>query len=134
MDRKQGSLDANILLRLIVRDIPEQSDSALELIDQGKRFHVADTAIIETIFVLERYYQIPRTEIADIMQVLMGHSKLDLNSELFRKAMELFVQHSKLSIEDCCLAIYAQLNNALPLWTFDRKLANQVDGVVQLLR
>ncbi len=30
-----------------------------------------------------------------------------------------------MAAEDCCLATYAELNDAKPLWTFDQKLARQ---------
>ena len=36
-----------------------------------------------------------------------------------------FSLHPKLSFEDCYLATSAELSDAKPLWTFDRKLANQ---------
>jgi len=133
MDPSPGSLDANVLLRLLLRDIPSQSELALALLARPGAFHVADTAIIETVFALERYYEIPRVEIAAYMLATIGNPKLNVNKELFTAALELYPEHSKLSFEDCCLAIYARLNASLPLWTFDKKLANQLKKYAKLL-
>jgi predicted nucleic-acid-binding protein len=121
-----GSLDANVLLRLILRDVPSQSDTALELMQRKGVFHVADTALIEVIFALERYYEIPRADIAHYIQAVISHPKLLLNRQLFSSALPAYTNHPTLSFEDCCLAIYAELNSALPLWTFDKKLATQL--------
>lgn len=133
MTAVSGSLDANVLLRLILRDIPKLSDDALRLIEKGQRFHVADIAVMETAFALERYYNMPRSEIAEVIQILANDSKLILNRNLFEKAVVDYARFPKLSFEDCCLATYATLNNALPLWTFDQKLSKQLSGAAKLL-
>lgn len=128
-----GSLDANILLRLILRDVPEQSDLALNLIQDKGLFYVADTAIIEVVFALERYYEIPRRDVAKLVSVVINHPKLVVNHELFEDSLSTYQQFSKLSFEDCCLPQYAKLAGALPLWTFDKKLASQIEYNCKLL-
>jgi hypothetical protein len=50
------------------------------------------------------------------------------NQVIFKCAQRFFTDHPTLSFEDCCLATYADLSNAQPLWTFDTKLAGQVDS------
>lgn len=121
-----GSLDANVLLRLLLNDIAAQHKAVLTLFQNATgQFAVADTAIIELVFVLARHYGLARTEVAEAVEGLMALPELNCNRGLFGKAMPLFVKNPKLSFEDCCLATYAELNAAEPLWTFDQKLANQ---------
>jgi predicted nucleic-acid-binding protein len=121
-----GSLDANVILRLLLNDIPAQHVAVQELFEANERqFAIADTAIIEVIFVLERYYKFTRPQISEAIEGLVSLIKINCSSELFIQALPLFVKHAGLSIEDCCLNVYAMLNNAIPLWTFDKKLANQ---------
>ena len=48
------SLDTNCLLRWLLGDIPEQKALVTALIDSGDSFSVADTALIETVFVPEK--------------------------------------------------------------------------------
>lgn len=121
-----GSLDANVLLRLLLNDVPEQNLAATKLLqDAPGQFAVADTAIIEVVFVLERHYEFMRLQIVEAVEGLMSLPEINCNRGLFATALPLFTKHPALSFEDCCLAKYAELNDAKSLWTFDQKLANQ---------
>ncbi len=121
-----GSVDTNVLLRLLLNDVTEQHIAAKELIQKSSgQVSVADTAIIELIFVLERYYGFSRSQIAEAIEGLMKLKEISCNRVLLENALPLFIEHSGLSFEDCCLSAYANLNEAEPLWTFDKKLANQ---------
>lgn len=134
MTKFTGSLDTNVLLRLLLDDIPEQHTAAKKLIGQTtNQFAVADTVIIELVFALDRYYGFSRLQIAEAVDGLMKLKEINCNQVLFEEALPLFINHSGLSFEDCCLAIYAQLNEAEPLWTFDKKLANQVSRAKLLI-
>lgn len=120
-----GSIDTNALLRLIINDVPDQSKAMVQLLMQAGVFYVEDIAIIETAFVMDRYYSIPRKGIEYAMSTLLEHKKLIINQMLLRGAMGLYINHPAFSIEDCFLTTYASLKKATPLWTFDKKLALQ---------
>ncbi len=121
-----GSLDANVLLRLLLNDVPEQHEAVVRLFEKApEQFAVADTAVIEVVFVLERHYGFTREAIAEAIDGLAALLKINCNRRLFEKALPLFLASPGLSFEDCCLAVYAELSEAKPLWTFDRKLAHQ---------
>ena len=125
-----GSLDANILLRLLLNDVADQHDAAVQLI-QGSagQLVISDIAILELVFVLGRHYDFTRAAVAEAVDGLMGLTQINCNRALFEKALPLFIKRPKLSFEDCCIATSATIDNAVPLWTFDRKLANQVPDV-----
>lgn len=129
-----GSLDSNALLRLIVGDVPSQATKVTKLIEEGKLFMVADVAIIEVIFVLERYYQYTREQIAEAIQFAIEHPKISTNTQVFYDVLKLFKSHPALSPEDCYLATKASANKATPLWTFDKKLIKQAGGVAQEIK
>jgi predicted nucleic-acid-binding protein len=127
MATSSGSLDANVLLRLLLNDIADQHQEVVRLFQNATgQFAVADTAIIEAVFVLERNYQFTRAAITETIEGLMSLTEINCNRPLYIKALPLFAKYPALSFEDCCLAVYADLNDARPLWTFDRKLAKQV--------
>ncbi len=129
MSKLVGSLDANVILRLLLNDVPEQHQAALRLFHGANgQFAVADTAIIEVVFVLCRAYGFTREQTRQAVAGLMKLSELNLNRNAFDLALPLFVSYPGLSFEDCCLSVYSQLNDAEPLWTFDKKLANQVSN------
>ena len=127
------SIDTNVLLRLTLKDVPAQHDKAKKLISgTKKRFDVADIAIIEYVYALESYYEFHRLQINEMVRFLMNLENLNVNRKLFSESALLYLVRPKLSFTDCCLATYAALNEAVPLWTFDKKLAIQ-SGVAKEL-
>ncbi len=120
------SLDTSILVRLCINDIPEQVDAATALLVSGKTFHVADIAVCETVYVLESFYGLARPQVVKTVDMLLAQPNLIMNRQLFAEVLPHYIAHPKLSFIDCCLAVYAKLNEAAPLLTFDKKLANQL--------
>lgn len=130
MSKYAGSLDTNTLLRLLLNDVPAQNELVVQLLEStSDLYRVEDTAIIEVVFVLERAYRFNRNEINEAVSDLIAMTQITCNQDLFAKALLLFTKNTQLSFEDCCLAVYAELNDAMPLWTFDQKLAKQASGV-----
>ncbi len=125
-----GSLDPNIVLRLMRHDLPEQTRQAAELLDSvDEPFEVADIVFVEVAHVLERYYGVSRPTIQTLLLEFARLDSVNCNASLLKQALPTYVNHPALSFEDCCLAAYAEIQKALPLYTFDRKLARQVNGV-----
>lgn len=121
-----GSLDTNALLRLLLNDVDEQHKAIKKLLQQSAaQMAVADTAIIELVFVLDRYYGLTRHQVSEAVTGLMLLEKINCNRTLFERALPVYVSRPALSFEDCCLSTYAVLNDAEPLWTFDKKLSVQ---------
>lgn len=129
MPASAGSLDANVLLRLLLNDVPDQHAAAISLIEHADTaLHVSDVAVIEVVFALCRHYEFSRTAVAEAVDGLMSLTQIDGNHALFKRAIPLFTTHPKLSFEDCWMAAHAELSGATPLWTFDKKLAAQADS------
>lgn len=120
------SLDTSVLIRLCVDDVPRQVEAATTCLESGRVFHVADLAIGETAYVLETHYGLSRSQVAKTISLLLAQPNLICNRQLFSEVLPHFVGHPKLSFIDCCLAVYAKLNAATPLFTFDKKLASQL--------
>lgn len=129
--RNSGSLDANVLVRIITADIALQKAAALKLIKSSKSLIIADVALIETIYALTSYYKIPRENIIAVLDALGQNPKLEFNESRFRDLATLYTSHPALSVEDCYLVVKAKESNATPLWTFDKKLANQAQGMAR---
>ena len=124
-----GSLDTSVLVQLVTGQTPELAEAAVNLVDGADgQLTIADAAVIELIFVLEKLKGLGRTDISTAIDALAGNKALNFNRALFAKALPNYAAHPALSIHDCCLAAYAELGNAQPLWTFDQKLAKQAKG------
>ena len=127
-----ASLDTNCLLRWLLGDIPEQTALVADLISSGKDIAVADAALIETVFVLEKLKKISRETIEKAVTAIIEIDSILCNRELFIEILPLYSGHPKLSFVDCYLEVLARKTGTAPLLTFDQKLANQLSGA-QLL-
>jgi len=77
------SLDTNCLLRWLLGDIPKQKELVASIIDSGESFAVADAALIETVFVLEKLKKISRKTIEKAITAIIGRDVILCNRELF---------------------------------------------------
>lgn len=129
---KRGSLDTNILLRLVVGDVPEQTFLIKKLFEQATILDVADIVIFEMVFVLDRVYQFSREDIIESVLVVIRNEKINCNRKLFELVLVAYSKNNKLSFIDCTLPQYASLTNSEPLFTFDKELAKFYDSVTLL--
>ena len=123
---KTASLDACCILRWLLQDIPDQEQAVHKLLSNPGTYHVADTTIMEVVYVLESIYKQKRNFIASCLLLINSLSQINCNRQLITKVIPIYVNHPSLSYADCTAAIYAEINNTEPLLTFDKKLASQL--------
>lgn len=129
MERKNNtSVDTNVLLRLVLNDVPEQTKLIERLLVGNVRYEVADLALTEMAFVLERFYKMERDIVTRFLLVIVQHPQFMCNKALFEQILPLYLSEPALSINDCALLGYARLNKATPLYTFDKKLVSKSGG------
>jgi len=126
--KNMPSLDTNCLLRWLLDDIPEQATLVNSLINSGENFAVADVALIETVFVLEKLKKINRDTIEKAIMEIIDNVSIICNRELFTEILPVYTKHPKLSFVDCYLEAMARKTENAPLLTFDQKLASQLFG------
>lgn len=90
-------------------------------------------AIIETVFVLEKLYKMERELIKENILAIIRNPQFITNRTLFENALTIYVNSPKLSITDCSLLVYAELNKATPLYTFDKDLIKSSSGIAKSL-
>lgn len=126
------SLDTNTVLRLMLDDVPEQRAKVIELLCRpDTTYHIADLAITEAVYALQKYGK-TRSEIVQYLEELMERMNIMVNHTLFERVFPMYLAYPELSFNDCCLAGYAALNQAEPLWTFDKALAKEL-GTAKLV-
>lgn len=125
MFKTYESLDTNTILRLMLGDIPEQREKVRILMRRpGIKYHISDLTITEAVYVLQGLKK-SRVDIVNLLEQLFKSLSINANFNLFSQVFPMYLEHPNLSFNDCCLAAYAALNEAEPLWTFDQALAQQ---------
>ncbi len=123
------SIDTNIILRCILGDVPEQRKTAAKFLRTPNTTHyLSSQAILECIYVLEIAEEIPREEVVDLLNFFLTRYSdvLEYDHEMVAIALSYYRTYPKLSWADCALSAEAELKHREPLFTFDKKLANQL--------
>lgn len=125
------SLDTNVLLRYILNDVPGQADIVSHFLKTSPSVHyVEDLTICEAVYVMQSQYSISRQSAVDRLNFFFARfaDTVEYNRNLTAIVFPMFLSHPKLSFNDCCLAAYAELRHREPLFTFDKKLARQMEN------
>lgn len=127
------SLDTNILVRWMVRDSPKHVALADRLLAEKPELYVSNIVLIELEHVLCKTYKLPRSLIVDHLSSLLDVGCFAFNETLLSSALKYYAQRPALSFVDCLLSVEVAAKSHEPLYTFDKKLANQLDSA-QLLQ
>ena len=124
------AVDTNVLVRLVVRDDPEQVRTAESFIASGA--WVSQLVLAETMWVLDAVYDRTPEQIATAADMLLDHKNLSIqDADVVMSALAHFRKRPALGFSDCLVLEIARKAGHLPLGTFDRDLA-KVDGAKRL--
>lgn len=118
-------IDTNILLDWLLDRDANRTKSIDKLFAVTKELQVPDVILVELAFALEKFYELPRNLVSDNLHKVIDEPIFNCNRTLFQRALTEYSEHPSWSFLDCYLLNYAELQNALPVWTFDKKLINQ---------
>lgn len=130
------SLDTNIVLRLLLKDVSHQYTQVIALLDASRdnSLSIADAVFFECVWILSgSYYAFERELIGKLVLQITEIPQINCNQVMLQRAVPLYVAHPAISFIDAYLSVYAELNNAVPLLTFDKKLATQLPQAAELL-
>jgi predicted nucleic-acid-binding protein len=127
-----GSLDTNVLVRLTLGDLPEQSAAIERLLEVGDVFVVSESAIFEMVYVLEKIYHFSREDVSKSVLAIVRNKKFSCNTKFITLVIAEYVKETRLSIIDCALQLHAQNNNCTPLFTFDIALSKAYPNTVSI--
>lgn len=110
-------IDANVILRFLLNDVPEQAEQAKAVIEAGASTTIE--VIAEVVYVLRKVYQSSREQIyVSIMQV--ADEVFIPEYDVLRYAMDYF-RVRNLDFVDCVLAARVLLEDE-NVFSFDKKL------------
>lgn len=120
------TIDTNVLTRLFVADDPTQTASAEALVRSSfsEGVFVPQVVLIEASWVLRSSYKRERSFIASsIENVCTSEPFVVEDSEQVLRALKLYLAGSS-DLADYLILTKADESGALPLFTFDKKLAH----------
>jgi predicted nucleic-acid-binding protein len=124
------AVDTNVLVRLIARDEPAQTDAAEAFVAGGA--WVSHVVLAEVTRALDSVYGLARAQIATAVEMLLDHEKLVVqDADAVARAVAQLRRRPALGFSDCLVVEIARKAGHLPLGTFDRDLG-KVDGAEQL--
>lgn len=121
------AVDTNVVVRLIARDDPRQTERAEHFIAKGA--WVSNLVLAESIWVLESVYELTKPQIRTVVSMLLEHQQLILQeADAVRGAIEDFSVSGGVGFTDCLVVAIARKNGHVPVGTFDKKLSNLPDA------
>ncbi len=124
------AVDTNVIVRIVVRDDPEQVRAAERFAAGGG--WVSHVVLAEATWVLDAVYQRTAQQVAAAIDMLLNHKDFTLqDSDVVAAALEEFKKRPALGFSDCFVLEIARKAGHLPLATFDRNLA-KLAGVERL--
>ena len=115
-------IDANIILRYLLKDNEQQADKAAEAIRDGA--FTTPEVIAEVVYVLSGVYRILREEVSWMTHCVLLDVRID-NLKSLRYALGLFCQ-TNLDFVDCLIVAYHKVLG-VDVFSFDRKLNSNLE-------
>src|SRR5438105_15173556 len=113
------AVDTNVVVRVIVRDDPEQVRAAEEFTASGA--WISHLVLAEVTWVLDAVYERSAEQIATAIDMLLNHKNLTVqDADVVASALEQFRKRPVLGFSDCLVLEIARKMGYLPLGTFDR--------------
>ena len=115
-------IDANVILRYLLKEPQDQAERARDVIEAGAFTTMEVTA--EVVYVLQKVYSVNRAEVSAAIAKAAGEIAFD-EYDVLILALELFGTRN-LDFVDCVLAARSVVKQD-DVFTFDRKLAGLIE-------
>lgn len=116
------AIDTNVLVRILVRDEPDQTAAADAFVGRGA--WVSLLVLMETTWVLQSVYERTPAQIAAGLELLLDHESIVVqDADLVERALAEFRRHPSIGFSDYLIVEQARRTAHLPIGTFDRALA-----------
>jgi predicted nucleic acid-binding protein len=115
-------VDTNILVRHLTGDPPEMAARATAYLRSETALLLTDLVAVETVYVLESFYEAPRDQVAQSMRSLLGFDTvICVDSALLRRANEVY-ETDRVDFAEAYLVACAESTGAGRVASFDRSL------------
>ncbi len=126
MEGNKALLDANAVLRFLLRDNEEQFIYIRKMV-RTKSCYVTLEVMAEVCYVLEGLYQVSREDIISCFRKL-NNDIIILYADVLLRVLEIFDKTPKLDFVDCLLYGYKK-EKGINIITFDKKLQKKLEDI-----
>jgi len=117
-------LDANILLRYLLRDVPGQAERARALIhrirDGREEVYMPDIALADVVWTLHRFYKRTRQEIRDVLLPILEMNGLRMRDKATVIYAVLLFAELGIDFSDALIAAEMLRSGREEIYTYDR--------------
>lgn len=134
MTQKLPAIDTNVIIRFLTSDSPTQAAAAERLFKESppKSLFIPDLIIAEIIYVLLSFYQLPKSEVIEKINILLDFRQFKTNKRLIKKALEIYEDYN-ISFADSYLCALVILGKNKLVYSFDKKLMKVKEAAVKTL-
>lgn len=113
-------LDTNVLIRHLTGDPPEMAARATAtLADERKKLLLTDLVLAECVYVLESFYEVQRTRVAELMRSAISLATIRTDDQdLLLRALEIY-EIDRLDFAEAYLVARAETSGVTEILSFD---------------
>lgn len=115
-------VDTNVLIRHLTGDPQAQARRATRFLERADELLLADLILAEVAYVLESFYELGRTQVADTLRAILAFPSIRvLDAELLQRSVEVYEVH-RLDFADAYLVASAERTGIGVIASFDRSI------------
>jgi len=115
-------VDTNVLTRHLTGEPPGQAAKATRLLSQAGQLLLPDLIVAEVVCVLESFYEVPRTRVAELVRAIIAFPAIEVADEpALLRAVEVYEVH-RLDFADAYLVAEAEISGVNAVASFDKAI------------
>lgn len=129
------TIDANVILRYLTNDVPEQAKQVEELFNRvevgNEDVFLPDIILADIIWILEKYYKQTREDIREWITAILSLQGLTFSDKkMALNALDIYVA-KKIDWSDASAAIQMQQRDITEIYSFDKHF-DRIDGIIRI--
>ena len=113
-------VDANCLVRYLLRDDPEKADAIEKLFfSPDSTLIILDVIIAEVVWLLTTFYKIPKLVVIEKLVALLSFPCFQFNRSIIQNAFSYWKKHA-VDFVDAYLVSYSMEKNIAGIYSYDR--------------
>ncbi|CAB5026298.1 MAG: PIN domain-containing protein [Actinobacteria bacterium] len=115
-------LDTNVIVRHFTADPPQLAARATRFLATAAQLLVTDLVIAETVYVLESFYEAPRSQVAESLRSLIAFTSVAcVDPAMLLRALEVY-EVDRLDFAEAYLVACAESTDVRRIASFDRAI------------